>query len=368
MSEMPFGSFFLPGPTEVRPEVLAAMSRPMLAHRGKAFEELFASCQPGLQAIFGTSRPVYVGTCSATGFMEAGVRNAPPGRVLALLNGQFAERFASIARACGREVDEVRVEYGRGFDLVQVKRALGLRDYALVTVVHSETSTGVLTDVRAVSDLAHEHGAVCLIDGVTSVGAAPVDFDAGGLDYVLTGSQKGLALPPGLAFAVASQRYIDGAAAVTNRGLYFDLVEYERFIAKNQTPNTPAVSLLYALQVQMERILAEGTEARYRRHAEMRGATVKWAGEAASRLGIDMHVLAPEGQRSPTVTTIVLPPSVPPKRLIAEVAARGFTIGGGLGDLAATTYRIGHMGEHTLKGLGKCLCIVEGTLTEICER
>lgn len=365
MTEKPFGSFFLPGPTEVRPEVLAALSKPMLAHRGKAFEELFASCQPGLQGLFGTSRPVYVATSSATGLMEAGIRNGPPGRVLALVNGQFSERFANIARACGRDVDELRIDYGRCFDTAHVKRVLALRDYALVTVVHSETSTGVLTDVRAVSDLAHAHGAMCLIDGVTSVGATLIDFDASGLDYALTGSQKGLALPPGLAFAVASQRYIDGAAAVTDRGLYFDLVEYERFIAKNQTPNTPAVSLLFALQVQMERILAEGTEARYRRHAAMRDATVKWVAEAAARLGIEMSVLAPEGHRSPTVTTIVLPPSMPPKRLVAAVAARGFTIGGGLGSLTETTYRIGHMGEHTLDGLGKCLCAVEGALMEL---
>ncbi|MBA3889409.1 MAG: alanine--glyoxylate aminotransferase family protein [Gemmatimonadaceae bacterium] len=365
MSEKPFGSFFLPGPTEVRPEVLAAMSRPMLAHRGKAFEDLFASCQSGLQAIFGTARPVYVGTCSATGFMEAGIRNARPGRVLALVNGQFSERFANIARACGREVDEVRVEYGGGFDLAHVRRALGIRDHALVTVVHSETSTGVLTDVHAVTALAHEHGAMCLIDGVTSVGAMRIDFDASELDYVLTGSQKGLALPPGLAFAVASQRYIDAAAQVEHRGLYFDLVEYERFIQKNQTPNTPAVSLLYALQVQMERILAEGVEARYRRHAAMRDATVKWVGEAARRLGIAMHVLAPEGQRSPTVTTIVLPAVISPKALVSAVAIRGITIGGGLGPLAESTYRIGHMGEHTLDGLGKCLCAVEGALMEL---
>lgn len=365
MSEKPFGTFFLPGPTEVRPEVLAAMAKPMLAHRGTAFEELFASCQPGLQAIFGTARPVYVGTCSATGLMEAGVRNGPPGRVLSLVNGQFSERFANIARACGRETEELRVEHGQGFDLVEVRRALGLRDYALVTVVHSETSTGVLTDVRAVSDLAHEHGAMCLIDGVTSVGAAAIDFDASGLDYTLTGSQKGLALPPGLAFAVASQRYIDQAARVDDRGLYFDLVEYERFIQKNQTPNTPAVSLLFALQVQMERILGEGIEGRFRRHAEMRDGTAKWVVEAAERVGIPMHVLAPEGQRSPTVTTIVLPPSIAPKRLVTAVAERGITIGGGLGPLAENTFRIGHMGDHTMAGLGKCLCAVEGALATL---
>ena len=368
MTRPEFGTFFLPGPTEVRPEVLAAMSRPMLAHRGKAFEALFARCEVGLQALFRTARPVYVSTSSATGLMEAGIRNGPPGAVLALVNGQFSERFASIARACGREVDTVEVPFGSTLDLDAVDRALGAHAYAIVTVVHSETSTGVLTDVRAVSDLAHRRGAICLIDSVTGVGAAPLEFDAWGLDYLLTGSQKGLALPPGMAFVATSAAYIEGAARANDRGLYFDLVEYDRFAAKNQTPNTPAVSLLYALEVQMERVLAEGVEARWQRHAAMRDATVRWVGEAAQRLAIDMRVLAPEGHRSPTVTAIVLPPDIAPKRLVAAVAERGFTIGGGLGRLADSTFRIGHMGEHTMEGLGRCLCAVEGALIELCKR
>lgn len=368
MIEQEFGTFFLPGPTEVRPEVLAAMSRPMLAHRGKAFEALFARCQPGLHALFGTKRPVYVSTSSATGLMEAGIRNGPPGAVLALVNGQFSERFASIARACGRPVETVEVPYGSTFDLAAVDRALGAREYAIVTVVHSETSTGVLTDIRAISDVAHRHGAICLIDSVTGVGAAPLEFDAWRLDYLLTGSQKGLALPPGMAFVATSAAYIEQAARALDRGMYFDLVEYDRFAAKNQTPNTPAVSLLYALEVQMERVLAEGVEARWRRHAEMRDATVRWVREAAQRLAIDMRVLAPDGHQSPTVTAIVLPSGVAPKDVVAAVAARGFTIGGGLGRLADSTFRIGHMGEHTLAGLGRCLCAVEGALTELTKK
>lgn len=368
MNAASFGTFFLPGPTEVHPDVLAAMAQPMVAHRGKTFEALFARCQPGLQAVFGTRRPVYVSTSSATGLMEAGIRNALPGPVLSLVNGQFAERFASIARACGREVHTVEVPYGETFDMERVERALRERRYAVVTVVHSETSTGVLTDVRAISDLAHQHGAVCLVDSVTGVGATRIEFDAWGLDYLLTGSQKGLAMPPGLAFVAASSAYIEGAARAEDRGLYFDLVEYDRFAAKNQTPNTPAISLLYALEVQMSRILAEGVESRWQRHADMRDATARWVSEAAGRLSLDMRVLAPEGHRSPTVTTIVLPETMPPKNLVAAVAARGITIGGGLGPLAGSTYRIGHMGEHTLEGLGRCLCVVEGALIELCKR
>ena len=357
-----FGTFFLPGPTEVRPEVLAAMARPMLAHRGKAFEQLFANCQPGLQALFGTTRPVYVSTSSATGLMEAGIRNTPPGAILCLVNGQFSERFAAIARACGRELEVLKVAYGATFDIGEVERALAARRFAAVTVVHSETSTGVLTDIRAVTDAAHRHGAVCLVDSVTGVGGEAIDFDASGLDYILTGSQKALALPPGLAFVVTSAAFIENASRAEHPGLYFDLVEFDRFAAKNQTPNTPAVSLLYALEVQMQRVLAEGVAARFARHAAMRDATVAWVGDAAARLGIEMHVLAPAGHRSPTVTTIVLPPSIDPKQLVARVAERGFTIGSGLGPLAATTFRIGHMGDHTMAGLGKCLCVVEGAL------
>lgn len=368
MTETSFGTFFLPGPTEVHPEVLAAMARPMVPHRGRRFEELFARCQDGLQALFRTRRPVYVSTSSATGLMEAGIRNAPSGAVLSLVNGQFAERFASIARACGRDVDVVTVAHGQGFDLDAVERQLASRRYALLTVVHSETSTGVLTDVHAVDRIAKRHGTVCLVDSVTGIGAAPLEFDGWDLDYVLTGSQKGLALPPGLAFVATSERYIRAAERAEHRGLYFDLVEFDRFAAKHQTPNTPAISLLYALEVQMERMQREGIEARWERHERMRAATERWVAECAKRLSIAMRMFAPEGQRSPSVSTIALPADLPAKRLVGAVEKRGIVIGGGLGPLAESTYRIGHMGDHSMEGLGRCLCAVEGALIELRER
>lgn len=365
MSETGFGTFFLPGPTEVRPEVLQAMARPMLPHRGRKFEALFARCVEGLQQIFRTSRPVYISTSSATGLMEAGIRNAPPGPVLAMTNGQFSERFASIAAACGREVERVEVPWGACHDLDAVERKLAERRYAVVTVVHSETSTGVLTDVRAVTELAHRHGAVCLIDSVTGLGAAPLEFDEWGLDYLLTGSQKALALPPGLSFVAASESFVRNAASAEGRGLYFDLVEFDKFARKNQTPNTPAIPLLYALEAQLEITGREGIEARWARHAEMQRATERWVAEAAERLSLPIRMLAPEGNRSPTVSTVVLPESIPAKALVGAVEARGVVIGGGLGQLVETTFRIGHMGEHTMEGLGKCLCVVEGVLGEL---
>lgn len=353
-----FGTFFLPGPTEVRPEILQALTGPMIAHRGRQFEELFARLEVGLRDVFLTARPVYIATASATGLMEAAIRNAPPGPVLSLVNGAFSERFGRIARACAREVDMHAVPWGATFDLQEVEAKLAARRYAVVTVVHSETSTGVLTDVRAVTELAHRHGALCLVDSVTGIAGTELRFDEWQMDFVLTGSQKALALPPGLAFAAASAEYVERAGSVADRGAYFDIVEYDLFAAKNQTPATPALSLLYALDAQLANILREGIEARWARHAAMREMTVEWV----EQMGSGLAVLAPEGARSPTVTTIVLPEGITGPEVVRAVAKRGYVIGGGYGKLKETTVRIGHMGDHTQDGLRRCLDEVGGAV------
>ncbi|HVE79162.1 MAG TPA: aminotransferase class V-fold PLP-dependent enzyme, partial [Gemmatimonadaceae bacterium] len=281
-----FGTFFLPGPTEVRREILEAMLRPMIPHRGRDFETLFARLQAGLKKLFRTERPVFVCSSSATGLMEAAVRAAPVGRVLSIVNGAFAERFAQIARACGREVDAVEVPWGRAADPDDIAGRLRARRYAAVTVVHSETSTGALTDVRTISDRARAEGAVCLVDSVSGVAGTPLGFDEWELDFALTGSQKALALPPGLALGVASAGFMRSAPAAPARGLYLDVVEMERFALKNQTPNTPVLPLLYALDAQLEAIERETVEGRWARHAAMAEAVYRWVGERAGRFGL----------------------------------------------------------------------------------
>lgn len=261
------GTFFFPGPTEVRPAVLAAMTRPMIPHRGAEFTAIFSALQVALKQIFGTSRPVYVSSSSATGLMEAAMRGAPPGRILSIVNGAFSERFAAIARNCARDTDVIDVPWGEVVDLGELERRLAAQRYAAVTVAHSETSTGALTDVRAVTRIARAHGARCLVDSVTGIGGAPLEFDAWELDVALTGSQKALALPPGLAFLACSKEFIAAVPGTPGRGLYFDLMEFEESTAKNQTPNTPAISLFYAAEVQLGAIVAEGMPARWARHA-----------------------------------------------------------------------------------------------------
>ena len=357
------GTFFLPGPTEVRAEILAAMARPMISHRSKSFEGMFARIQEGLRAVFLTERPVFVSSSSATGFMEGAVRCAPEGPILAVVGGAFGERFAHIGRNCERAVDVLEVPLGRGADPDDVARALGKRRYAAVTVVHSESSTGALTDVRAVAAAATEHGAQCLVDSVTGAAGAELRVDEWGVGFALTGSQKALALPPGLAFGVASADYIAHASHARGRGMYFDLAEFEEFAKKNQTPNTPALPLLYALDAQLARVREETIAARWARHRAMAEATHRWAASLGERFP-GLGILAPEGERSPTVSAVTLPDGITGDDVVKGAKARGYTVGGGYGPLKGRTFRVGHMGDHTVEGVTRCLDVCGDVLRE----
>ena len=358
-----FGRFFLPGPTEVLPEILAAQTRPMIGHRGKSMEQLIAQMMPGLQRIFQTGRPVYICSSSATGLMEAAIRNCGGRRVLSLVNGAFSERFFRIAKANGCEATALELPLGQAHTPELLADALRKGPYDAVTVVHSETSTGALNPIEQLARVARAAGDVLLlVDSVTGVAGARVETDAWDLDFVLTGSQKALALPPGLALGVAQPRALERARKQTNRGTYFDLVEFESYILKNQTPNTPALSLMYALAAQVVRIERETIEARWARHLAMAGRTWRWADELRGR-GIPVSVLAPEGYRSPTVTCLTLPPGRKGSEINDAMKARGFTISAGYGSLKDSTIRIGHMGDHTVAELDVLLAALEEVLS-----
>jgi len=352
-----FDRFFLPGPTEVRPEILQAMAQPMISHRSDGFTAIYRRVMHGMQQVFRTTRPVYCVSSSATGLMEMAVRGAPEGPILSLVNGAFAERFARVAQRCGRRTRVVSVPWGEihPFDLVE--RHLAGEPFAAMTVVHSETSAGTLCDVRGLTELAHRYGVMCLVDSVTGVGAVPLETEAWGMDFVLTGSQKALALPPGLGFAVASEAYILQASAVPERGMYFDPVEYEESALRDGTPTTPAITLFYAAEAQVKAMSAEGVEARWARHAAMLRRTEEWVAERRSR-GVSIGFLAREGERSPTVSCLTLPPEKTSRDVVDAVQARGYTIGRGYGSLKDSTIRIGHMGDHTVAGLDGCLAAV----------
>ena len=341
MTDTPaFGKFFLPGPTDVHPEVLAAMQRPMVGHRSSAMEQLLQGLAPKLGALARTARPVLVGTTSATGFMEMAVRNGVRRRALSLVNGAFSERFAAIVGATGKECIRLDVPLGGAVEPDMLRDALRRTPVDAVTCVHSETSTGVLQDVAG-------------LDAVTSMAGSPVETDGWGLDFTFTGSQKALALPPGLALGVASERMVERAKTLEGRGLYFDLVSFMEVAAKFHPTNTPAVSLLYALEAQMARIEREGgVEARWRRHDAMRRAVEAWSADR------EIAFVPQEGRRSWTVSCLRLPEGTRAKDVLGSLKQRGWTIGAGYGALKDSTIRIGHMGDHTVAALGELLPLI----------
>jgi predicted phosphoserine aminotransferase len=358
-----FGRFFLPGPTEVRPEVLQAMTKPMIGHRVVEMEALIAQIQPGLRAVFRTSRPVYLSASSATGLMEGAVRNCARKKVLSLVNGAFSERFYKISLANGFDTDPLETEWGGINTPESLQNALRRGGYDAVTVVHSETSTGALNPIKELAEITSAAGDVALlVDSVSGLAGAPLETDAWGCDFVLTGSQKSFALPPGLAFGVAQPPMLERAKAKTDRGTYFDFLEFEKNIQGNQTPNTPALSLMYALAAQLDFIRAETIEGRWERHRAMASRTYAWVEEMNTR-GVALDIMAPEGHRSPTVTCIKVPDGWTGPRVAAEAKSRGFQIATGYGRLKDSSFRIGHMGDHTVEEVEDLLEALEEIFT-----
>ena len=358
MTTVPFGKFFLPGPTDVHPEILAAMARPMIGHRSSGMERLLKTVAPQLGALARTARPVLIGTTSATGFMEMAVRNGVRRRALSLVNGAFSDRFAALVGSCGKEGIRLEVPLGSAIEPDMLRDALRRTPVDAVTCVHSETSTGVLQDVAGYADVVREFDDVLLlVDAVTSMAGSPVETDKWNLDFVFTGSQKALALPPGLALGVASDRMLERAKTLEGRGAYFDLVTFAAAMAKFQPTNTPAISLLYALESQLARIERDGgIEARWQRHDAMRHRVETWSAET----GIAFVPVA--GRRSWTVSCLRLPDGKHAKDVLGALKQQGWTIGAGYGALKDTTIRIGHMGDHDVAALDELLALIRGAL------
>jgi aspartate aminotransferase-like enzyme len=334
----------------------------MIAHRGKDMTDLLTAIADPLKKLFRTTRPVFVGSCSATGFMEMAVRSGVRHRCLSLVGGAFGERFAGIAGASGREVVRLDVPLGKTVEPDMLRDAIRRSDVDSVTLVHSETSTGALAPLEDLAKVVHEFDDVLLlVDAVTSLAGSPVETDAWKLDYVFTGSQKALALPPGLALGAASERMLERARSIPERGAYFDVIAYHEAFTSAQPTNTPAISLFFGLQRQLERIAAEGgVEGRWARHAAMRNTVEKWVGDTGARHG--MSYVPSEGRRSWTVSCLRLPEGKTSKPVTQALLEQGWTIGSGYGKLKESTIRIGHMGDHTVAGLTGLLDVLEPIL------
>ncbi|HSR47451.1 MAG TPA: alanine--glyoxylate aminotransferase family protein [Anaerolineales bacterium] len=348
---------FIPGPTDVAPEILAAQTHRMIGHRSPACSDLFARIQPRLRRIFQTDHRVFVTASSGSGLQEGSLRNTVRRRALVCVGGAFAERWFEIARANGLEADRLDVPWGQAHDPEQVAEAIGRKDYDAVAIVHNESSTGVENPVGEIAAAIRQVSpdTLILVDAVSSAGGVEIATDAWGLDVVLTSSQKCFALPPGLAFAAVSDRTLERASGVPHRGWYFDFLLLERYLQQSNTPATPAISLLYALDAQLDRMLAEGLEARFTRHRRMAEITQTWA---LDRLGL----LAPPPARSKTVTTVLNDRGLDLAALNAHLAAHGMAIAAGYGNLRDRTFRIGHMGEIQPGDVEQLLALIDDFL------
>jgi aspartate aminotransferase-like enzyme len=350
--------FFIAGPVYVLPEVRQAMAAPVISHRSEEFRRLYSQIAARLPPILATRGEVYVMTGSSSLVMEAAVGSTVASRVLNLTCGSFSERWHAMCRFLGRQADQVAVPWGEAIDPDLVRRALRRERYEAVTVVHNETSTGVINPLAEIARAVREESdALILVDAVSSLGGAPVETDAWGLDLVLAGVQKCLAMPPGLALFTLSERAAERAARQPHRGWYTDLLRYRDSHRKSgSTITTPAVPLFYALDRQLDVILAEGLERRFERHRTLRRTAEAWA----SRRGIS-YASAPAAP-SPTVSCFRSPPGMGARELVRRLAEAGFKVGSGYAEWKDVTFRIAHMGEVELADLEDVLAAIDEIL------
>jgi aspartate aminotransferase-like enzyme len=351
--------FFLPGPSYVTEDIRQAMTGPMIGHRSAAFKEIYGRLAERLPRVLRTASDATFASGSSTLVMEAAVASCVENDVLHLVNGDFSKRWLQISKSLGKSADAIEVPLGEAVSADLVRAALKRKRYEAVALVHNETSTGVLSPLAEIAAAVHEESdALILVDTVSSLGGARVETDDWGLDVVLAGTQKALALPPGLAVFALSARAGERAAGVSRRGYYTDLLRYRDKHREGGTITTPALSLVYALDVQLGRILEEGLEARWARHLALASRTAEWAAARGFRY-------APrEGVRSPTVSCLRPPEGVAAPDLVKKLAQRGFTVGGGYGDWKSSTFRIGHMGEVRLPDLDGLLQAIDEVVAE----
>ncbi len=343
---------FIPGPTEVRKEILDAMGTPQIGHRTQEFKDLFASLKSGLKQIFGTQNDVLISASTGSGFWESAIRCCVKNNVLHAVNGSFSGKWAKLSGWCGREVTKIDYDWGQAIKAEDVDKALSDNQYEAFCMVHNETSTGVMSDLEAISEVMKKHPDVLwIVDAVSSLGGVKIDVDRLGIDFCLASSQKALALPAGIAFASVSQRCYDKAETVEAKGYYFDILQLKKMYDKDQTTYTSPISHLYALKKQLERINVEGLENRFNRHKEMAEYVRNWAKEQGFELFAQ--------RLSDTVTCISNTKGFDMLEIKKKIMSKGFSIDSGYGKLnksleeqgKPTTFRIAHMGDMTLDEL-----------------
>jgi serine---pyruvate transaminase len=351
-----------PGPTPVPPEVLAATALPMIHHRGPDFRAALARVIERLKQVFVTEQEMLTFTSAGTGVMESAMQNlcSPGDRVLVVSHGYFGERFAALADTYGCDLVHLRYGWGESPNADEVGEKLEeIGGAKAVFLTHSDTSTGVVSDLRSIAERLNGTEAMIVVDAISSLAAVPVETDAWGLDVVITSSHKALMCPPGLAFASVSDRAFDTARAATTPRYYFDWERTRAAQEKGENPFSPAISLYLGLDVALGMILDDGLEAAYERHVRLGRAC------RAGVKAMGLELFSPDEDRAAVVTAIRMPSDVDGQAVVLSMRERsGVTIIGGQGEVRGKIVRIGHIGYVDVFDVTTALAALELAMVE----
>ena len=350
---------FIPGPVDVAPDVLAKMGTPMIGHRSKDASSLQRSISEKMQKVMYTNKQILLSTSSGSGLMEGAIRSCTRKRAAVFSVGAFGKRWHEMALANGVPADLYESEMGKPTTPETVEEAIATGKYDLVTITHNETSTGIMNPVDAIANIVKKYpDIVFAMDTVSSMAGTKIEVDQLGVDICITSTQKALGLPPGLAICSISEKAIEAAKQVPNRGYYLDLLALYEYIQKkdHQYPSTPSLSHMFALDYQLDRILEEGLENRFQRHLEMAEFVREWSKE-------HFELFPEEAFASNTLTAIRNTKGISVTDLNKELGERGYAISNGYGSLKEKTFRIAHMAETTLEDLKALL----NEINEICQ-
>ncbi len=354
----PHDKLFTPGPVEVSAKTMAAFSRPMIGHRGGAFKNLYRDIHPRLQALFYTGQPVFLSTTSAWGVMEGSIRNLAGRSVLCCMCGAFSDKWLDVARRCGKDAEPLQVEWGKHIYPKELDRALASGKFDTVTLIHNETSTGVMNPLPEICcTLAKYPDVVLILDTVSSFSAMKIDMDALGIDVMLTGSQKALALPPGFSLFSVSEKAFSRAEKQKDRGYYLDFLEFKKQQEGWMTPTTPSIGHIFALQSKLEDIFEEGLDARYNRHQRTNALVHDWVQNA----GFDFF--AEENFRSKTLTCVANNKNIDVLAMAKALREKHhLVIDPGYGKRRGKTFRLSNMGDETEETVSHLLACLDDVL------
>lgn len=351
---------FIPGPINVSLRTYEAMCTPVFGHRSKDFVALYESIQPGLQKLMMTKDPIYLSTSSAWGVMEGSVRNVCAKKVLNCMSGAFSDKWFDVSKRAGKDAGEFKFEWGQPLCPDALRKELATGQYDAITMVHNETSTGTMNPLPELMAVIREFPEVIsIVDTVSSFSAVPIPKDELGIDVLLTGSQKALAMPPGLALLSVSERALKRAEQIEGRGYYFDFIEFQKNHEKGMTPSTPVIPLIHALKSKLQDIQAEGLDARFARHERLNSKVHAWVDKHGLKL------LPPRDYASKSLSCIQNTKNIDLPGLNNALKERfNCVIDGGYGKLKGKTFRISNMGDETDETIGKLLKDLDTLLPE----